>query len=90
MNLLVQYKELDLLFYSDILFKRKFIFLVYYERYFIVNWKIRFFYDFLFYYILLLQVKLYNVYVIMVFLFDIDIFGLVEENKFKVGILLFI
>lgn len=90
MNLLVQYKELDLFFYSDILFKRKFIFLVYYERYFIVNWKIRFFYDFLFYQILLLQVKLYNIYVIMVFLFDIDIFGLVEENKFKVGILLFI
>lgn len=88
MNLLVQYNELDSPSYSDILFKRKLTLLVHYERYFIVNWKIRLPYDPLLHQTLLLQVKPYNIYVTMAFPPDTDTPGLAEENKSKVGTLL--
>lgn len=88
MNLLVQYNELDSPSYSDIIFKRKLTLLVHYERYFIVNWKIRLPYDSLLHYTLLLQVKPYNIYVTMAFPPDTDTPGLAEENKSKVGTLL--
>lgn len=88
MNLLVQYNELDSPSYSDIIFKRNLTLLVHYERYFIVNWKIRLPYDSLLHYTLLLQVKPYNIYVTMAFPPDTDTPGLAEENKSKVSTLL--
>lgn len=33
--------------------------------------------------VLQMEVKLYNVYIIVVYLLDIDIFGFVEENRIK-------